>query len=249
MASSFGARPISELAAPVTAGEPGPAKALPAQELGRSFVPGRWHVRQTGYGATQTPASLATSSTMPHKLPGRQLGSRGCAHRAARICGTRHRSGPPRARPRRLCRRQRARRQGHGAGMDTTFAHASANQRRQLVPACWSAGAVDGGRLLRRQCRNRGQHGGAEVPVDPNHVLRGCRVLAATVRGGQVIAHHGYEVTPGLTCAAGRQQPQFPRAPHGRGAVTDLELGVDAAQVRADGVRRDGQFAGDLWAG
>ena len=36
------------------------------------------------------------------------------------------------------------------------------------------------------------------------------------------------------------QQPQFPGALHGRGPVTDLELGVDAADVRADRARRDG---------
>jgi len=43
------------------------------------------------------------------------------------------------------------------------------------------------------------------------------------VRGWQVTAHHWYEVTAGLTRAAGHQQPQFPGALHRRGAVTDLE--------------------------
>ena len=52
-----------------------------------------------------------------------------------------------------------------------------------------------------------------------------------------------------LPRTANRQQPQLARAPHGRGAVTNLELGVDAADVHADGVRRDGQLAGDLRPG
>jgi hypothetical protein len=52
-----------------------------------------------------------------------------------------------------------------------------------------------------------------------------------------------------LGCAIGRQQLQFPCALHRRGPVTDLELGVDAADVRADGVRRDGQLARDLKPG
>ena len=44
--------------------------------------------------------------------------------------------------------------------------------------------------------------------------------------------HHRDQVTAGLTRAADRQQPQLPCALHGRGAVTDPELGVDAAEVR-----------------
>jgi hypothetical protein len=40
-----------------------------------------------------------------------------------------------------------------------------------------------------------------------------------------------------------------PGALHGRGAVTDLELGVDPAEMRADRVHRDGQLAGDLRPG
>src|ERR1700761_6967695 len=44
-------------------------------------------------------------------------------------------------------------------------------------------------------------------------------------------------------------QPQLPGALHGRGPVTDLKLGVDAADMRADRVRRDGQLAGDLGPG
>jgi hypothetical protein len=35
----------------------------------------------------------------------------------------------------------------------------------------------------------------------------------------------------------------------GCGAVIGAELGVDAADLRADGVDRDGQFAGDLGPG
>src|SRR6266568_4254127 len=58
-----------------------------------------------------------------------------------------------------------------------------------------------------------------------------------------------YGAAAGSARAARGQQPQFPGALDGRGAVTYLELGVDAAQVRADGVERDGQFAGDLRPG
>lgn len=42
-------------------------------------------------------------------------------------------------------------------------------------------------------------------------------------------------MTAGLTCTSRRQQPQLSRAPHGRGPVTDLELGLDVADVSADG--------------
>ncbi len=97
---------------------------------------------------------------------------------------------------------------------------------------------------LRRHGRERGQHHGADVPADPDQVQGGCRVHAAMVAGGQVTPHHRDPVTAGLARPAGRQQQQFPGTLHGRGAVTDLELGVDAADVRADGVRRDGQFVG-----
>src|SRR6266516_1603374 len=47
--------------------------------------------------------------------------------------------------------------------------------------------------------------------------------------------------TPLRAQAAAREQPQFPRALHRRGAVPDTELGVDAADVRADGVHRHRQ--------
>ena len=94
--------------------------------------------------------------------------------------------------------------------------------------------------VVRRQGRERGQHGGAEVPVDPDHVQGGCRVHAAMVPGWQVSPHHQDPVTAGLPRPDGGQQPQFPGALHGRGSVTDLELGVDAADVSVDGVRRDG---------
>jgi hypothetical protein len=56
-------------------------------------------------------------------------------------------------------------------------------------------------------------------------------------------------MTGGLARAASGQQPQLPGALHGRGAVIDLELGVDPAEMRADGVHRDGQLAGDLRPG
>jgi hypothetical protein len=49
--------------------------------------------------------------------------------------------------------------------------------------------------------------------------------------------------------SGGSQQPQFAGAPYGREPVTDTELGVDAADMRVDGVRRDGQLAGDLGPG
>ena len=49
------------------------------------------------------------------------------------------------------------------------------------------------------------------------------------VEGGQVTPYRQDPVTAGLARPAGRrQQPQLPRAPHGRGPVTDLKLGVDA---------------------
>jgi hypothetical protein len=57
------------------------------------------------------------------------------------------------------------------------------------------------------------------------------------ITGGQVTPDHRDPVIAGARRAAGRQQPQFPGALYGRGPVTDLELGVDAAQVRADGVQ------------
>ena len=50
-------------------------------------------------------------------------------------------------------------------------------------------------------------------------------------------------MTGRLARAFGRQQPQFSRALHGRGAMTNLKLGVKTAKVRADRVQRDGQFA------
>jgi glyoxylase-like metal-dependent hydrolase (beta-lactamase superfamily II) len=72
----------------------------------------------------------------------------------------------------------------------------------------------------------------------------------AMVEGGQVTPHHQDPVTAGLALPAGRrQQPQVPGAPHGRGPVTDLELGVNAADLRVDGIRRDGQLTGDLRPG
>jgi len=43
------------------------------------------------------------------------------------------------------------------------------------------------------------------------------------VKGWQVTPPRRDQVTAGLTCAPGRQQPQFPVALHRRGAVTDLE--------------------------
>src|SRR5580658_273291 len=65
---------------------------------------------------------------------------------------------------------------------------------------------------------------------------------------GPVQAHQD-PVTGGLARAAARQQPQLPGALHSRGPVPDLELGIDAADVRADRVHRDGQLAGDLRPG
>src|SRR6266700_1080192 len=55
--------------------------------------------------------------------------------------------------------------------------------------------------------------------------------------------------TPLRAQAAAREQPQFPRALHRRGAVPDTELGVDAADVRADGVHRHRQHGCDLGPG
>src|SRR6266567_4713491 len=56
----------------------------------------------------------------------------------------------------------------------------------------------------------------------------------------------GGSVTAGLARASAREQPQLPRALHRRGAVLDTELGVDAADVLADGAHRPRQLAGDL---
>ena len=81
--------------------------------------------------------------------------------------------------------------------------------------------------FLRRHGRERGQNHGADVPADPDQVQGGCRVHAAMVAGGQVTPHHRDPVTAGLARPARRQQQQFPGTLHGRGAVTDLELGVD----------------------
>jgi len=66
--------------------------------------------------------------------------------------------------------------------------------------------------LVRGHVRERGQHRGAEVPVDPDHVQGGCQVHDAMVTGGQVIPHHQDPVTGGLARAASRQQAQ-PDAP------------------------------------
>jgi glyoxylase-like metal-dependent hydrolase (beta-lactamase superfamily II) len=85
---------------------------------------------------------------------------------------------------------------------------------------------------------------GVSRPAQP------CAGPWATVEDGQVTPHHQHPVTAVLARPAGRrQQPQVPGAPHGRGPVTDLELGVDAADLRVDGIRRDGQLAGDLRPG
>src|SRR5690348_1067192 len=53
--------------------------------------------------------------------------------------------------------------------------------------------------VLRDQGWERGQQGGAEVPVDPDHVAGGYRVHAAMVEGGQVTPHHHDPVTAGLS--------------------------------------------------
>jgi hypothetical protein len=47
----------------------------------------------------------------------------------------------------------------------------------------------------------------------------------------QVNPHHQDLVTAALTGQARRQQPQLPRALHGRGATTNLKLGEDTADV------------------
>ncbi len=57
----------------------------------------------------------------------------------------------------------------------------------------------------------------------------------AMVEGWRMNPHHRDQVTVGLAGAASGQQPQLPGTLHGCGAVPDLELGVDAANVRADG--------------
>src|SRR5690242_10726009 len=47
----------------------------------------------------------------------------------------------------------------------------------------------------------------------------------------------------------GVEEPQLAGTSDRRGAICDTELGVDAADMRADRVRRDGQLAGDLGPG
>src|SRR5260370_27716061 len=49
--------------------------------------------------------------------------------------------------------------------------------------------------------------------------------------------------------ADGCEEPQLAGTSDRRGAIGGTELGVDAADLRADRVRRDGQFAGDLVPG
>jgi hypothetical protein len=49
--------------------------------------------------------------------------------------------------------------------------------------------------VLRRQRRERRQHGGAQVPVDPDQVRDGRRVHDVMVTGGQVTAPHRDRVT------------------------------------------------------
>ena len=98
----------------------------------------------------------------------------------------------------------------------------------------WRARAAAGHGRKRRQQRR------AEVPIDPDHVPGGFWIHDAMLEGRQVKPHHRDPVTAGLARAASGQQPQLPCALHGRGPVTDLELGVDAADVRADRARRDG---------
>ena len=83
---------------------------------------------------------------------------------------------------------------------------------------------------MRQHRRERRQHGGAEVAVDPDRIPGGCWVPDVMVVGRQVSRHHQDPVSV-LPRAAGRQEPQFSSALHGRGAVTGLELGVDAADV------------------
>jgi hypothetical protein len=89
-----------------------------------------------------------------------------------------------------------------------------------------------------RSCRSATRTGrGSPGPTD----AAATRWMALVVPGAASPTDLG--VIAGLARPAGRrQQPQLPGAPHGRGPVTDLELGVDAADVRVDGVRRDGQL-------
>jgi protein-disulfide isomerase len=54
------------------------------------------------------------------------------------------------------------------------------------------------------QGRERGQHGGAEVPVDPDQVAGGGQVHAVMVEGGQVTAHRQDPATAGLARPSGR---------------------------------------------
>jgi hypothetical protein len=49
--------------------------------------------------------------------------------------------------------------------------------------------------VLRHRRRERGQHRGAEVAVDPDRVQGGCWVHEAMVEHGQVNPHHQDQVT------------------------------------------------------
>src|SRR5271155_157432 len=46
--------------------------------------------------------------------------------------------------------------------------------------------------MVRGHSRERGQHRGTEVPVDPDHVRDGCRVHDAMVKGCPVLAVRAY---------------------------------------------------------
>src|SRR5580700_4092676 len=59
---------------------------------------------------------------------------------------------------------------------------------------------------------------------------------------------HRHPANVALT-ADGCEKPQLAGTSDRRGAICDTELGVDAADLRADRVRRDGQLAGDLGPG
>ena len=85
------------------------------------------------------------------------------------------------------------------------------------------------------------------LAVDPDRVRAGWSMKPWSGAAGEPASPGSGD--RGLARAAGGQQPQLAGALHGRGAVAGLELGVDAADVRVDGVHRDRQLACDLGPG
>jgi hypothetical protein len=85
--------------------------------------------------------------------------------------------------------------------------------------------------LPRRQRRERRQHGGAEVPVDPDQVRGGCRVHDAMITGGRVTPDHRDRVAPFRQHIVGNRSSRQVRS---QITVSDLRWSALTAQVSAD---------------